>query len=123
MKRDEVIKSLNVAGGQKKVVSRLHEMQLEVEKLLLEDEELKEMAVKSFQAHLRSYTTHRGELRKIFSIKKLHTGHICKSFGIRETPTSVMSVIKKNDGFMEKKKPRSNALWRNIICLNQRLWI
>ena len=107
MKKEEVIKSLNVAGGQKKVVSRLHEMQLEVEKSLLEDEELKELATKSFQAHLRSYTTHRGELRKIFSIKKLHIGHICKSFGIRETPTSVMSVIKKQDGFLEKKKPKA----------------
>ncbi|EDR23910.1 ATP-dependent RNA helicase DBP7, putative [Entamoeba dispar SAW760] len=106
MKRDEVVKSLNMAGGDKKVISRLHEMQLQVEKLLIDNEELKEMAIKSFQAHLRSYTTHRGELRKIFSIKKLHIGHICKSFGIRDTPTSVMSVIKKQDGFLTKPKEK-----------------
>ncbi|ELP93558.1 DEAD box ATP-dependent RNA helicase, putative [Entamoeba invadens IP1] len=104
MKSETVEKALSYSGGKKAMISRVHEMQLKIEQALVEHKELKELAVKSYQAHLRSYMTHRSELRSVFNIKKLHIGHICKSFGIRDTPTNVMNVLRKNEGFLEKEK-------------------
>ena len=46
-------------------------------------------ARKAFQSHIRAYATHTATERKFFDIKDLHLGHLCKSFGLRETPSGM----------------------------------
>uniref|UniRef100_A0A452XMB3 ATP-dependent RNA helicase n=2 Tax=Aegilops tauschii subsp. strangulata TaxID=200361 RepID=A0A452XMB3_AEGTS len=43
----------------------------------------------AFCSWLRAYTAHRGELKKIFMVKKLHLGHVARSFGLKEQPSLV----------------------------------
>ncbi|KAI5021068.1 hypothetical protein ZWY2020_054478 [Hordeum vulgare] len=44
------------------------------------------LARDAFCSWLRAYTAHRGELKKIFMVKKLHLGHVARSFGLKEQP-------------------------------------
>lgn len=47
------------------------------------------LARDAFCSWLRAYTAHRGELKKIFMVKKLHLGHVARSFGLKEQPSLV----------------------------------
>lgn len=49
----------------------------------------RDLSRKAFQSHIRAYATHTATERKWFDIKDLHLGHLCKSFGLRETPSGV----------------------------------
>lgn len=71
---------------------------LNMERLLLKDESLHVFGTKAFTSHIRAYTTHSSEERKIFNLHDLHLGHLAKSFALRETPSEL-----KSKG--EKKKP------------------
>lgn len=63
--------------------------QLDVERFVLSDPKLKEMARDAFQSHIRAYATHIASERKYFDIKELHLGHLAKSFGLRDPPGKV----------------------------------
>ncbi|EPX74375.1 ATP-dependent RNA helicase Dbp7 [Schizosaccharomyces octosporus yFS286] len=62
------------------------EWQLELERMILEDSELKEIAKKAFSSYVRAYATHLSSERSIFNMRDLHLGHIAKSFALREAP-------------------------------------
>lgn len=47
------------------------------------------LARKSFLSHIRAYATHPADERHIFHVKRLHLGHLAKSFALRETPTQI----------------------------------
>nr|CAB3461421.1 unnamed protein product [Digitaria exilis] len=49
----------------------------------------KKLARDAFCSWVRAYTAHRGELKKIFMVKKLHLGHVARSFGLKEQPSLV----------------------------------
>jgi ATP-dependent RNA helicase DDX31/DBP7 len=51
--------------------------------------ETKKLARDAFCSWVRAYTAHRGELKKIFMVKKLHLGHVTRSFGLKEQPSLV----------------------------------
>lgn len=50
---------------------------------------LKDVAKDAFWTWVCAYTAHRGELRKIFMVKKLHLGHVARSFGLKDQPSAV----------------------------------
>ncbi|KAL5995156.1 hypothetical protein ACLOJK_025214 [Asimina triloba] len=50
---------------------------------------LKNLAQETFRSWVGAYAAHRGELKKIFVVKRLHLGHVARSFGLKEQPTSV----------------------------------
>ena len=38
---------------------------------------------------MRAYTTHSADVKRIFHIKRIHTGHLAKSFGLRDIPSNI----------------------------------
>ncbi|VEU23269.1 DEKNAAC104400 [Brettanomyces naardenensis] len=84
--------------------------QLELERWLLEDARSKEMATNAFISHTRAYTTHLASERDCFNMKKLHLGHLAKSFGLRETPKKLAGQSSKEHG--KKKEDNRKKLLR-----------
>jgi len=60
------------------------------------------LAKKAFCSWVRAYAAHRGELKRIFMIKKLHLGHVAKSFALKQQPSLVGQSFQKQ----EKKRKR-----------------
>lgn len=79
---------------------------------------MKKLAKDAFCSWVRAYTAHRGELKRIFLVKKLHLGHVAKSFALKEQPSLVgksfqsQSKKRKRDqkhkGLLPKKRKLSN---------------
>ncbi len=69
--------------------TRATDWQMDVERWLLKNSKILEMARKAFQSHIRAYATHIANERAIFDIKSLHLGHLAKSFGLREPPGNI----------------------------------
>ena len=49
----------------------------------------KQEASKAFASYTRAYATHVAAERHIFHVRKLHLGHIAKSFALREAPAGL----------------------------------
>ncbi|KAG7837024.1 hypothetical protein KL943_001063 [Ogataea angusta] len=74
---------------------------LDLERWLLEEPRAKEIASNGFISHIKAYATHLASERECFNVKKIHLGHLAKSFGLRETPKKLASGgerKKKEDG-------------------------
>ena len=56
---------------------------------------VKSLAQKAFCSWVRAYTAHRGELKRIFMVKKLHLGHVAKSFALKEQPSLVVKSYQR----------------------------
>lgn len=56
---------------------------------------MKKLAKNAFCSWVRAYTAHRGELKSIFMVKKLHLGHVAKSFALKEQPSLFNKSIQK----------------------------
>ncbi|KAJ9604429.1 ATP-dependent RNA helicase dbp7 [Cladophialophora chaetospira] len=81
--------------------TRATDLQLSLERWVLSFEATKSLARKAFQSHIRAYATHTASERTFFDIKELHLGHLCKSFGLRETPGGIgagRSAVKTRRG-------------------------
>ncbi|PON84616.1 DEAD-box ATP-dependent RNA helicase [Trema orientale] len=68
---------------------------------------MKSLAQKAFCSWVRAYTAHRGELKRIFMVKKLHLGHVAKSFALKEQPSLVSKSIQR-----QAKRKRDEKLKR-----------
>ncbi|KAF8393663.1 hypothetical protein HHK36_021909 [Tetracentron sinense] len=90
----------------KKVVSlEMHPWVLSLQKALesfISAEKMKKLAKDAFCSWIRAYTAHRGELKRIFMVKKLHLGHVARSFGLKEQP----SLVGKSFQMQTKKRKR-----------------
>lgn len=64
---------------------------------------MKKLAKDAFCSWVRAYTAHRGELKRIFMVKKLHLGHVAKSFALKEQP----SLVGKSFQNETKKRQRN----------------
>ncbi|XP_068307858.1 DEAD-box ATP-dependent RNA helicase 17-like [Pyrus communis] len=64
--------------------------------------DMKTLAKNAFCSWVRAYTAHRGELKRIFMVKKLHLGHVAKSFALKDQP----SLVGKSFHNQEKKRKR-----------------
>ncbi|KAG0130332.1 putative ATP dependent RNA helicase [Tuber indicum] len=65
------------------------EWQLEVERWVLADKAVMDLAKRAWGSHIRAYTTHVAAEKGIFNHKVLHYGHLAKSFGIRDAPGDI----------------------------------
>lgn len=81
---------------------------LNVERWLLEDEAAKDLAVKGFTSHIRAYATHLNTEKEFFNVKKIHLGHLAKSFGLRETPKKIGGAAGSNPG-TKRAAPKEDA--------------
>jgi len=72
---------------------------------------LKVLAEEAFVASVRAYAVHSKETKPIFHPKKLHLGHVARSFGLKEEPKGVSSTsrsrykerVKKKEGHKRKR--------------------
>lgn len=69
---------------------------------------LKKLAKEAFRSWVRAYTAHRGDLKRIFVVKKLHLGHVARSFGLKEQP----SLVGKSFKMQAKKRKRDHKQGR-----------
>ncbi|KAK4713805.1 hypothetical protein R3W88_019712 [Solanum pinnatisectum] len=70
---------------------------------------MKKMAQNAFCSWVRAYTAHRGELKGIFMVKKLHLGHVARSFALKEQPSLVNKSLQK-----QTKKRMRDQKQKNI---------
>ncbi|CAG8463274.1 8730_t:CDS:2 [Paraglomus occultum] len=75
-------------------------IQLDFERYVLSDPKYTELARMAFLSHLRAYAAHPSSEKHIFHVKKLHMGHMAKSFALRDAPSN----IDVNHKSMEHKK-------------------
>lgn len=57
------------------------------------------LARKAFWSSVRAYATHAASEKHVFHVKKLHLGHLAKSFALREAPSHLQDPNK-----LQKKK-------------------
>ncbi|XLR59324.1 hypothetical protein S83_009996 [Arachis hypogaea] len=77
-------------------------LQKALESFIIFKPKMNELARKGFCSWVRAYTAHRGELKRIFMIKKLHLGHVAESFALKQQPSLVGQSFQKQN----KKRKR-----------------
>lgn len=94
-------------------------LQKGLESFVASEPRLKKLAKDAFVSWVRAYTAHRGVLKQIFMVKKLHLGHVTKSFALKEQPSIVGKSFQettrkrkrdqKHKGVSKKRKVASKA--------------
>ncbi|CAI2173454.1 7678_t:CDS:2 [Funneliformis geosporum] len=69
------------------------DLQLQFERYVLSNSECTTLAQKAYSSHIRAYATHTTSEKWIFHVKKLHLGHVAKSFGLREAPSNIKNEV------------------------------
>ncbi|XP_072961311.1 DEAD-box ATP-dependent RNA helicase 17 [Typha angustifolia] len=85
-------------------------LQRALESFILAEPKMKKLARDAFCSWLRAYTAHRGELKKIFMVKKLHLGHVARSFGLKEQP----SLVGRSHQMQAKKRKRDQRQDKSV---------
>ena len=112
-----LLRNLVPKGGKKAHQSLIQdaatELQNKLEGMVSESNDLKTLAEKAFRSFIQSYATYPASLKEIFHVKKLHLGHIAKSFALRTAPQRMTQSFEQNFGSkkkderkFEKKKKR-----------------
>ncbi|KAL7136894.1 hypothetical protein ABFS83_10G060700 [Erythranthe nasuta] len=70
-------------------------LQRGLESFVSSEPKVNKLAKDAFSSWVRAYTAHRGELKQIFTVKKLHLGHVAKSFALKDQPSIVNKSIQK----------------------------
>ncbi|KAI9122762.1 hypothetical protein K1719_005651 [Acacia pycnantha] len=89
-------------------------LQKALESFITSKPKIDKLAKRGFCSWVRAYTTHRGDLKKIFMIKKLHLGHVAKSFALKQQPSLVAKSYKKQAKRKRFQKPIGLAKKRKI---------
>lgn len=89
-------------------------LQRALESFVSAQPKINKLAKDAFSSWVRAYTAHRGELKQIFMVKKLHLGHVAKSLALKDQPSLVNRSIqkqlkkrKRNDKHTVKSKKRA----------------
>ncbi|XP_066365948.1 DEAD-box ATP-dependent RNA helicase 17 isoform X2 [Miscanthus floridulus] len=83
-------------------------LQRSLEAFVAAEDATKKLARDAFCSWVRAYTAHRGELKKIFMVKKLHLGHVARSFGLKEQPSL---VGRSHQMQLKKRKKEQKREW------------
>eukprot|EP01087_Luapelamoeba_hula_P014670 TRINITY_DN4343_c0_g1_i5.p1 TRINITY_DN4343_c0_g1~~TRINITY_DN4343_c0_g1_i5.p1 ORF type:complete len:781 (+),score=128.75 TRINITY_DN4343_c0_g1_i5:29-2344(+) len=98
------------SGGAADELAGAWQLQLDLEQLVKDDKEqggtLGEQARDAFCSFVKAYTTHVAGERHIFHVKNLHLGHLAKSFGLVDPPSSFKQQNKKEETEHNKKLPK-----------------
>lgn len=70
---------------------------------------MKKIAQNAFCSWVRAYTAHRGELKGIFMVKKLHLGHVARSFALKEQPSLVNKSLQKQTKKRMRDQKQTNV--------------
>ncbi|KAM7259986.1 hypothetical protein ACFE04_015727 [Oxalis oulophora] len=83
-------------------------LQNSLESFLLAEPQMMKLAQQAFCSWVRAYAAHRGELKRVFLVKKLHLGHVAKSFALKQQPSLVGNLFQKQ--MKRKKEERQKGL-------------
>lgn len=70
------------------------------------------MAKSAFVSWIRAYTAHRGELKRIFTVKNLHLGHVAKSFALKDQPSLVGKSVHQQLKKRKKSEQKRTGQWK-----------
>eukprot|EP00897_Mesotaenium_endlicherianum_P002092 jgi/Mesen1/1910/ME000143S00967 len=62
-------------------------LQVRLEALVAQQDNLRQLATDGFRSFVRAYAAHKGPLKRIFHPKRLHFGHVAKSFALTDAPS------------------------------------
>jgi len=68
-----------------------------VERVVDSNADLQEEAGNAFHTSIRAYACHSKESKPYFNIRRLHLGHVAKSFGLKNPPSKIKRVEKKKN--------------------------
>ncbi|TPX67053.1 hypothetical protein SpCBS45565_g04009 [Spizellomyces sp. 'palustris'] len=74
-----------------------------LERFVISNNPTLSLAQQAYTSHVRSYATHVASERHIFHVRKLHLGHVAKSFALREAPGGLI-VEKERKDKIEKER-------------------
>lgn len=113
MKAEEILKALlafDFGKSKSNKCFREHasQLQFEFEQAIIDEEDDKlELARKAYLSFVRAYATHPRTTKPILPFKELHLGHLCKSFGLRDSPRNLAGF--KREFVQSKVKNRSET--------------
>ncbi|KAK4786461.1 hypothetical protein SAY86_003150 [Trapa natans] len=84
-------------------------LQNALESFVSTEANINKLAKNTYCSWIRAYTAHRGELKSIFMVKKLHLGHVAKSFALKEQPSLVVKSLQRQ-GKKRKRDQRQKGL-------------
>jgi ATP-dependent RNA helicase DDX31/DBP7 len=93
-------------------------LQKALEFFVLKEASMKKLAQSAFCSWVRAYSAHRGELKGIFMVKKLHLGHVARSFALKEQPSLVGSLHQKQAKKRKKMEQKRGPAWNKKRKLN-----
>ncbi|XP_002732540.2 ATP-dependent DNA helicase DDX31-like [Saccoglossus kowalevskii] len=83
-------------------------LQRDFEEWVNQDIKFQKLARSAYQSFTRAYATYPSEFKHIFHIKRLHLGHVAKSFALREAPQAIGNTLPKRKFkkiLQKKRKP------------------
>ncbi|KAK2985258.1 hypothetical protein RJ640_009166 [Escallonia rubra] len=90
-------------------------LQKALESYILRESTMKKLAQNAFCSWVRAYSAHRGDLKSIFMVKKLHLGHVARSFALKEQPSLV------GRSFQNQAKKRKRDLKQKGVSKKRRI--
>ncbi|KAD4180519.1 hypothetical protein E3N88_29110 [Mikania micrantha] len=96
------------------------DLQKSLEAFIFGEAKIKKLAQNAFCSWVRAYSAHRGDLKSIFMVKKLHLGHVAKSFALKEQPSLVgRSAQKKHTEKRKRTHKLMDGLKKKRKMVNQ----
>jgi ATP-dependent RNA helicase DDX31/DBP7 len=92
--------------------------QFAMEEFIDSDMKCAELARSAYTAFIKAYTAHCHDEKYIFHHRKLHYGHVAKSFALKDTPSKVFQMTRTpkgdsssgiNDSFRNRSTPRHQS--------------
>ncbi|XP_066293904.1 ATP-dependent DNA helicase DDX31-like isoform X2 [Branchiostoma lanceolatum] len=107
-------KTTKPGAAQQAVQEAATSLQMAFENYVLSDQDKLAMARKAYQSFIRAYATFPSTLKHIFHVRKLHLGHVAKSYGLRDAPGDIGNLVagskSSKKGLAEKKTSKSQML-------------
>jgi superfamily II DNA/RNA helicase len=103
------------AGGSRRRdvgMRRGRSLQVLMERIVAGNAPLKEQAGHAFHTSVRAYACHSKEAKKIFNVRRLHLGHVAKSFALRDPPSKIMSESREAKKLKKQQKHKDKEAKR-----------
>ncbi|XP_059487931.1 probable ATP-dependent RNA helicase DDX31 [Neocloeon triangulifer] len=82
--------------AQRSVEAVATDLQVQFEQAVLDDKQLHELACKAYVSWVRFYASYPAKAKAYFHYKALHLGHYAKSFALRDAPSRIGGIGKRN---------------------------
>lgn len=94
-------------------------LQKSLEKFVNDSSEDLELAHRALTSFMRAYASHKN--KSIFGLKRLHMGHLAKSFGLACAPTGLSSIIKRDVSTVAKRDEPSKKKTASYVPISRHL--